>query len=139
MSWLAKYSAEDVQRLLRLCWFPESFYSMRNALGESPRYAADDRQPTKDVSKAGDDMAEYADIRSVLRYNEQTFKVEVNKGVVSKAEARVLFLRYVLDIEASEIEHIVGLPADQVRAQCSAGIRKIRKALNYPKDLEVNK
>ena len=136
---MAKYSAEDVQRLLRLCWFPESFYSMRNALGESPRYAADDRQPTKDVSKAGDDMAEYADIRSVLRYNEQTFKVEVNKGVVSKAEARVLFLRYVLDIEASEIEHIVGLPVIQVRARCASGIGKIRKALNYPRDLEVIK
>ena len=139
MSWLAKYSAEDVQRLLRLCWFPESFHSMRNALGESPRYAADDRQPTKDVSKAGDDMAEYADIRSVLRYNEQTFKVEVNKGRVSKVEARVLFLRYVLDVETPEIEHIVGLPVMQVRARCASGIGKIRKALNYPRDLEVNK
>ena len=137
---MAKYSAEDVQRLLRLCWFPESFHSMRNALGESPRYVADDRQPTKDVSRAGDDMAEYADMRSVLRFNEQTFKVEVNKGKVSKAEARVLFLRYVLDIGTSEeIEHIVGIPADQVRAQCSAGIRKIRKALNHPRNLEVNK
>ena len=124
------YSPEDVLRLVRLAWFPGDINYIKDLFGDVPDPEVPDRKPTPDPSKTGTVLTEYVDMRSALRFNEDTFELEVNRAGLIDIELQCLFLAVVIDVDMEEAGKILQMHPALVERNARRSLLKISKAMN---------